>query len=94
MESTGYGEQWATGDIIGTLIDLNTNEISFFRNDKALGIAFKNIQSGPNMAYFPSIYMAAKQRVEFNFGQRPFKYRQGALTLDNYSNIVMAVNEP
>ena len=58
--SSNYGEKWAAGDVIGTLIDLNLWEISFFRNERPLGIAFKNIKSGPNMAYFPAIFIAEK----------------------------------
>ena len=53
--STKYGEAWSAGDVIGTLIDFDNKEISFFRNDRSLGVAFKRIQTGPNMAYFPSI---------------------------------------
>jgi len=53
--SESYGEAWAAGDVIGTLMDLDKKEISFYRNDKNLGVAFKNIKVGPNMAYFPAI---------------------------------------
>lgn len=77
VESEDYGQQWAIGDVIGTMIDLDTREISFYRNDKCLGVAFKNIKIGPNMAYFPAIYMSEGSRVNFNFGLKPFKYRHG-----------------
>ena len=33
LDSINYGQQWAEGDIIGTLLDLDQKEISFFRND-------------------------------------------------------------
>jgi len=39
------------------MIDFEKNEIKFWRNDKPLGLAFKNIGVGPNMAYFPAISM-------------------------------------
>lgn len=38
-----YGEGWTAGDIIGTEIDFDKKEIKFWRNDKDLGVAFKNI---------------------------------------------------
>lgn len=43
------------GDIIGTMIDLENGEISYWRNEKYLGVAFKNVPKGPNYAYFPAI---------------------------------------
>lgn len=52
-----YGEAWAAGDIIGTLIDLDRRDITFWRNEKCLDVAFRNIKVGPNMAYFPAISM-------------------------------------
>lgn len=58
QDSVTYGEGWAAGDIIGSLIDFDTREITFYRNDKSMGVAFKRIKIGPNMAYFPSISLA------------------------------------
>ena len=72
-----YGEGWVAGDVIGTLIDFEKKEISFWRNDKPLGVAFRNIHVGPNMAYFPSISLALNEHVIFNFGaKKPFKVKQ------------------
>lgn len=57
------------------MINFDTREISFYRNDQCLGVAFKNIDIGPNNAYFPAISLAEGQRVIFNFGlKRPFLY--------------------
>lgn len=70
--SEPYGEQWSTGDIIGTLIDITNREISFWRNKKFLGVAFKNIETGQNRAYFPGVSFEKGMRVHFNFGQLPF----------------------
>jgi len=75
VDSQDYGEQWAVGDVIGTLIDLTAKEISFYRNDKDLGVAFKGIKTGPNMAYFPAIFMSEGTQAIFNFGQRPFRHQ-------------------
>jgi len=80
QDSHTYGEKWAPGDVIGTLINFETKELQFFRNDSPLGVAFKNIKIGPNLAYFPAISLAEGQRVIFNFGLRPFRYRGVNLT--------------
>ena len=60
------------GDIISSLIDLDQGEISFWRNNKFLGVAFDNVKTGPNCAYFPAISLQRGERVIFNFGLRPF----------------------
>jgi hypothetical protein len=40
-----YGEAWSSGDIIGSCIDLDRGEISFFRNGVSLGVAFRNVRT-------------------------------------------------
>ena len=63
--------------MIGTLIDFDKREITFFRNDESLGVAFRNIKVGPNMAYFPAVSLSQGQRVVFNFGANlAFRSRQ------------------
>jgi len=37
------------------MIDLINKEVLFWRNGRFLGVAFKNIQTGPNLAYFPGV---------------------------------------
>lgn len=54
-ESLGYGEGWAAGDVIGALIDFDEASISFWRNNRKLGVAFRNIPTGPNYVYFPAM---------------------------------------
>lgn len=72
QQKTPWGENWVMGDVIGTMLDLESGEISFWRNHKFMGIAFKNVPMGPNLAYFPAISMSRGERVIFNFGLRPF----------------------
>ena len=64
-----YGDGWAVGDIIGTLIDFDRRVIQFWRNNKPLGRAFTGIKTGENRVYFPAISCARGQRVVFNFGR-------------------------
>lgn len=74
------------GDIISTMIDLDHGEISYWRNEKFLGIAFTNVPKGPNLAYFPAITLEKDQHVIFNFGLRPFNSK--------LSFHQIAINEP
>lgn len=41
--SQNYGSSIKTGDIIGILLDLKANTLTFYHNKKNLGIAFKNV---------------------------------------------------
>ena len=86
MAHSEYGQRWAVGDVIGTLINLNTREILFWRNHDFLGVAFSDVQVGPNHAYFPAASLQKNQRAVFNFGQRPFTQRLNVSCL--------AINEP
>jgi len=55
---------------------MDKREITFYRNDENLGVAFRGIKVGPNMAYFPGVSLANGQRVVFNFGNSmPFRAR-------------------
>ncbi|XP_024023617.1 E3 ubiquitin-protein ligase RKP isoform X2 [Morus notabilis] len=70
-----YGQSWVVGDVIGCCIDLDHNEISFYRNGVSLGVAFRGIRKmGPGFGYFPAISLSQGERCELNFGSRPFKY--------------------
>lgn len=58
------------------MIDFDRREITFYRNDENLGVAFRDIKVGANMAYFPAASLSGGQRVVFNFGAEiPFRAR-------------------
>lgn len=70
-----YGQSWVVGDVIGCCIDLNLNQISFYRNGISLGVAFYGIRKmGPGFGYYPAISLSQGERCDLNFGARPFKY--------------------
>ncbi|XP_050369732.1 E3 ubiquitin-protein ligase RKP [Argentina anserina] len=70
-----YGQSWVVGDVIGCCIDLDCNEISFYRNGVSLGVAFHGIRKmGVGCGYFPAISLSQAERCELNFGGRPFKF--------------------
>lgn len=70
-----YGQSWVVGDVIGCCIDLECDEISFYRNGVSLGVAFHGIRKmGPGLGYYPAISLSQGERCGLNFGGRPFKY--------------------
>ncbi|KAM7275529.1 hypothetical protein ACFE04_017395 [Oxalis oulophora] len=74
-EAESYGQSWVVGDVIGCCIDLDHDEISFYRNGVYLGVAFSGIRKmGPGFGYYPAISLSQGERCELNFGGRPFKY--------------------
>lgn len=54
-QEEAFGDFWAMGDVIGTLLDLDRGEILYWRNKKYLGVAFCKVPKGPNIAYFPAV---------------------------------------
>uniref|UniRef100_A0A0D6R5Y3 B30.2/SPRY domain-containing protein n=1 Tax=Araucaria cunninghamii TaxID=56994 RepID=A0A0D6R5Y3_ARACU len=74
-DSQAYGQLWVVGDVIGCCIDLDANEISFYRNGVHLGVAFHGVRKlDPRSGYFPAISLSQGERCDLNFGSRPFKY--------------------
>ncbi|XP_057749273.1 E3 ubiquitin-protein ligase RKP [Arachis stenosperma] len=70
-----YGQSWVVGDVIGCCVDLECDEILFFRNGNPLGVAFRGIRKmGPGFGYYPAISLSQGERCELNFGGRPFKF--------------------
>ncbi|XP_052197848.1 E3 ubiquitin-protein ligase RKP isoform X2 [Diospyros lotus] len=70
-----YGQSWVVGDVIGCCIDLDHDEVSFYRNGSPLGVAFSGIRKMvPGLGYYPAISLSQGERCELNFGARPFKY--------------------
>jgi hypothetical protein len=64
-----YGSTFTTGDIIGVALDLDTNQITFYKNNVSQGA--KSIVAG---SYTPDFAAGGAQTINANFGQRPFSY--------------------
>lgn len=74
-EAEPYGQSWVVGDVIGCCVDLDRDEISFYRNGFPLGVAFSGIRKMvPGLGYYPAISLSQGERCEINFGGRPFQY--------------------
>jgi len=75
-KSNKYGSVWEAGDIVTCLLDVDNGECSFLLNGKDLGVAFSDVDVGPNLAYFPALSVAYKEVAFCNFGSLPFTYPQ------------------
>ena len=64
-----YGQEWARGDIIGVMIDLDMGTISFMRNGVSLGQAFSHIR---RLEYYPAASLSYGEHVTLCF-QEPTK---------------------
>ncbi|KAF5765376.1 putative transcription factor C2H2 family [Helianthus annuus] len=75
LNADPYGQPWVAGDVIGCCIDLEIDEISYYRNGISLGAAFKGIRKVvPGIGYYPAISLSQGERCDLNFGARPFRY--------------------
>ena len=63
-DSESYGQSWVVGDVIGCCIDLDQDEILFYRNGVSLGVAFCGIRKmGPGFGYHPVVSLSLKVNV-------------------------------
>jgi len=68
-----YGDYWANGDIIGVSLDFDMREIHYYKNNKDLGTAFKNIRT--SNPFMPCISLYRGTQVEVNLGPN-FKHQR------------------
>jgi hypothetical protein len=71
-----YGSSWTTNDVIGIALDMDTGEITFYKNGTSQGVAYTGITSSVSSTLFFSCQNNASGTTTFvlNFGQQPFVY--------------------
>lgn len=75
---TGYGDPYATGDVIGVIVNATAGSLKFFKNGVSQGVAFTGITLAGN-PWYPMISLTeAADELQLNFGAAPgsFKYPQ------------------
>ena len=60
-------------DVIGCLLDLDAPEMSFTKNGKPLGVAFRPREGLAGRPLHPAVCMRNAELL-LNFGDRPFKH--------------------
>mmetsp|Transcript_7126 Transcript_7126/g.20115 ORF Transcript_7126/g.20115 Transcript_7126/m.20115 type:complete len:488 (-) Transcript_7126:361-1824(-) len=67
-----YGPLYSTGDVVGAGIHLGRGEIFFTVNGRHLGLAFSGVKAA---SLYPTIGLHSPgEKIEANFGQRPFLF--------------------
>ncbi|KAJ3292547.1 hypothetical protein HDU79_001346 [Rhizoclosmatium sp. JEL0117] len=84
-----YGEEWAAGDVITVLIDLDEQTISYLRNGNDLGVAFTDVDTALN--WYPAVSLAGSQGCIFNFGGSTAMLRYKP---DGYIDVASKVETP
>lgn len=69
-----YGEAFGIHDVIGCLLDLNSGEISFTKNGKNLGLAFRLNDQMKRETFYPAVVLKNAEML-FNFGDTDLKYK-------------------
>ncbi|TPX32811.1 hypothetical protein SmJEL517_g04134 [Synchytrium microbalum] len=65
-KDNAYGDAWASGDIITSLLDLTTREIRYWRNGIDMGVAFENVDT--DVTWYPAISLSSQQGCLLYFG--------------------------
>lgn len=69
-----YGEAFGMHDVIGCFLDFAKMEISFSKNGKNLGVAFKIPDNLRNETFYPAVVLKNAE-MSFNFGNSEFKHK-------------------
>lgn len=79
--------KWKMGDVAGVLLDLETNQLSCFHNDRQVS-SFEKLKvtgscGSPLPIFFPAVYFGSSG-CNINFGSAPFSFKLpgGALPVD------------
>ncbi|KAL0585650.1 hypothetical protein ABG067_004573 [Albugo candida] len=75
--SSSYGDKWKPGDVIGCLLDLDSCEMTFFRNGISLGVAFTDLKISshePKLGLRPGISLERGEIVRINLGHQAFAF--------------------
>ncbi|XP_039489643.1 ATP-dependent RNA helicase Ddx1 [Drosophila santomea] len=68
-----YGEAFGKADVIGCLLDLQRQEVSFSKNGQNLGVAFRLPDNLAKETFYPAVVLKNAE-MQFNFGKTDFKY--------------------
>jgi hypothetical protein len=89
---SAYGSAIAVNDIIGVALNLDSNEVTFYKNGSSQGtFSITALGSGEN--YFPAIgnWSASAVVANYNFGSPPFTISSGNADANGYGNFEYAV---
>ncbi len=92
---SSYGDAIAVNDIIGVALNLDDDEVVFYKNGTAQnsGTAISLTALGSGELYFPAVgnYSASNIKVSFNFGNPTFSISSGNSDGNGYGNFEYSV---
>jgi hypothetical protein len=92
---SSYGDAIAVNDIIGVALNLDDDEVVFYKNGTAQnsGTAISITALGTGELYFPAVgnYSASAIKVSFNFGSPSFSISSGNSDANGYGNFEYSV---
>ncbi len=80
---SAYGATWVTGDIIGTVVNFSTGDITFYKNGVSQGLAFTLGASTTMAPHFGNGATSDMAVATANFGATAFAYPIGGATAWN-----------
>jgi hypothetical protein len=85
--NTSYGASYTTNDVIGVAVDIDNNQITFYKNGTSQGAISYTFSSRPTMFPYVRREASTDASYSFNFGQRPFAYTPptGFLRLNTFN---------
>ncbi|CAI5537464.1 unnamed protein product [Closterium sp. Naga37s-1] len=84
-----YGPEFTTNDVVGAGVNYGTHEIFFTKNGKSLGPAFRDVKD----ELFPTVGLhSPNERVEVNFGQKPFLFDVQGMVMDERAKVQRAID--
>lgn len=96
VTQTAYASACSVGQTIGTAIDMDTGDLTFYRNGVSLGVAFTITDTSNLFFTIGQTTNASRQNVS-NFGQTPFTYAPPtgfkALSTQNLPNTTVVPSE-
>ena len=89
---TGYGSAIAVNDIVGVALDLDGNQVTFYKNGTSQG-TFSITALGSGEVYFPAVgnWSASAITTSFNFGSPAFTIASSNSDANGYGNFEYAV---
>jgi len=87
-----YGSSIAVNDIVGVALNLDDNEVTFYKNGSSQG-TFSINALGSGEVYFPAVgnWSVATIKTAFNFGNPSFTISSGNADANGYGNFEYAV---
>ena len=73
VETSGYGDSYGVGDVIGIALNVDDSEVTFYKNGASQG-AISFTSGGTYHFAVGDVSAGGGNTYECNFGQQPFKY--------------------